>query len=118
MPTFDDRDQAILDERMALLDAIEGPRVGDFVQMLDGSLQRFAHDWGQDHGLQTCDGGSFYLGAGYLSMSGSLNPTVKREALVDTGKHLLGSAWFFHHDWHTAHNGVTVQVPLRVFKEV
>ncbi|MHB8618421.1 MAG: hypothetical protein ACYDAG_02440 [Chloroflexota bacterium] len=112
---FDHTDAAILGKRMAVFDARPGPRVGDYVIMPDGGKERFSHDWGDDDGLQTARGGSFYLGDGYASFSGTLNPIIKRNRLIDTGAREDARFWFFHHDHHIGHNGVDVEAPVRVF---
>jgi hypothetical protein len=112
---LDDRDQAILAERLANRDRLTGPRVGDVVRFADGVTRRFAHDHGE-LGLQTCIEGSFHLHhSGHLDMSGSLDPCVKRDTLTDTGETAERSAWFFHHERAMAHNGVTVVIPVRVY---
>ena len=119
-PEFDDRDQAILAARITQWERQAGPRVGDFVHMPDGSLRRFTHHWGD--GLQTtcghpCAGDqSFYFAGAYMSFSGSLDSSIDIARITDTGEQKDGKAWFFHHDFMTAHNGVTVTVPCRVYK--
>lgn len=110
---LDERDQAILDARVSALNAIPGPRVGDFVRFADGTIRRISHIW--DDGPQTSDGGSYYLGNGYVSMSGGLFPHVPNSSITPTEEKREGSAWFFHHDYATAHNGVGVLVAFRVF---
>lgn len=118
--TLDQRDVSIVAERMAALDAKPGPRVGDFVRFSDGTLRRISYRWtdgaGWDGGCQTSDGGSYYLGNGYVSMSGSLHPAVPTEQLTPTGERRDGSVWIFHHDIRQAHNGVDVSVPFRVYE--
>ena len=110
----DERDVAIIERRMAELDKQAGPRVGDFVWFADGTRRRIAHDWGDE--VQTSTGGSFYLGDGYVSFSGSLFPCVAKATLgMKLGGHECGSCWIFHHDSHCAHNGVDAMVPFRVF---
>jgi hypothetical protein len=66
--------------------------------------------------VQTSDGGSFYLGDGYMSFSGSLYTSVPIETLtLIEGTRREAWAWFFHHDHRTAHNSVHVCVPVRVW---
>jgi hypothetical protein len=65
---------------------------------------------------QTADGGSFYLGQSYVSFSGSLNQGVEPQTLTDTGRRMLGSVWFFHHDHRMAHNGVDTEIPFRIYR--
>lgn len=125
--TFDGRDLEILRSRVDELNERTGPRVGDFVRFADGVTRRVSHLWAWDvrtdgprpadwvDSAQTSDGGSFYLGDGYVSMSGGLHPGVPLETLTDTGELLSGQCWFFHHDWHRAHNGVNVCVPFRLY---
>jgi hypothetical protein len=118
-PEIDERDREILADRQAAYERRPGPRVGDWVLMPDGSARRFTYDWGD--GLQTTcgdgDAGSFYIGDGYLSYSGTLDHTIPRERLRECpGDALPGRVWFFHHDWHRADNGVHFEIPFRVFQ--
>jgi len=119
-PVFDARDAAIRATRLAAWNKRAGPRVGDFIHMLDGTLRRFTHDW--DDGLQTTmpsiGGESFYLGLGYMSYSGALDPRIPLERIAAReGETRDGSAWFFHHERACGHNGVYFTVPCRVFEE-
>lgn len=122
MEKFDERDAEILAERIAAWDAVSGPRVGDFCKLLDGSLRRFTHDWGDS--LQTSCAGmcagdqSFYFGKGYMSFSGSLDSAIAKDKFAPMAGTQDGGAWFFHHDWPKAHSGVTVKVPCRVYAQV
>jgi hypothetical protein len=116
---LDERDQAIIARRTEALNAITGPREGDFVDFADGTRRRIAYIWHDEHrqvlSVQTCRGGSFYLGNGGVSMSGSLYDGVKPETLTLTAETAPGSVWIFHHDWHTAHNGVDTEIQFRVY---
>jgi hypothetical protein len=122
-PEFDDRDAEILREREAAFNRVEGPRVGDFLRIADGVL-RFTHDWGDS--IQTtvrakhpCYGdASFYLSDGYASFSGSLDSAIDKKTLRDTGETMLGSFWFFHHNFAEAENGVRCTMMCRVFEIV
>ncbi len=114
MPTtLDERDDAILAERTAALDAVDGPRVGDYVDFADGVTRRISYLW-PGH-AQTSDYGSYYLGNGYVSMSGSLFVPVPTDTLALTDEKRDGAVWFFHHDWAQAHNGIGMTIPFRVF---
>lgn len=121
-PQFDELDAQILQARIAEWQRVEGPRVGDFVKLRDGSLRRFTHDWGAD--IQTTCGDShpcaadqrYYFGGSFMEFSGSLDSAIPKHALHDTGETREGSAWFFHHDHRQAHNGVSVVVPCRVYE--
>lgn len=120
-PTFDQRDEEIRTRRAASL--LANPiNVGDFVTFLDGTTRRVSYVWPGDDdkpgSIQTSDEGSFYLGDGYVSFSGSLRQGVPFATLADTGDTHDGSVWFFHHDYHQAHNGVDATVKFRVWREV
>lgn len=127
-PTFDARDAEILAERIKAWDQRPGPRVGDFVRKVDGSLHRFTHHWGDGlqitwsenarKGADTYHCGSFYLGHGYVEFSGGLDPAIPVDKLVRTDEVRLGRFWFFHHNWTRAHNGVHCDAPCRVWQVV
>lgn len=112
---LDARDAEILAERVKAFDQIAGPRVGDFVEFSNGVTHRFAHDWGE-RGLQTTAGGSWYLGKGYVSFSGGLDPCIPRDSLTDTGDTREGDVWFFHHDLWGAGRGIDARVTFRVYR--
>lgn len=114
--TPDDRDMAIAEERLKKFDQDPDPRVGDFVITPEGKLQRIAYCWPDQ--LQTCDGGSFFLGNGYADMSGGLDPGFKKEAFKITEEKKPGRFWFFHHDYRMAHNGIGVLALCRVYKVI
>jgi len=120
-PEFDNDDQEILNNRIELWDKRNGPRVGDYIQMLDGTMRRFTHDW--DDTIQTTTpgdkfGSSFYFGKGYMEFSGGLDRAIPKDKITATNETKDGRAWFFHHDWATAHNGVDFNVPCRVYRQI
>lgn len=119
-PVLDERDTAILARRTAMLDADTDLRVGDFVRFADGTLRRVSHIWRDEQdrpeSVQTSNGGTYYLGDGYVSMSGGLYRGVPASTLSLTAESRDGWVWFFHHDWTRAHNGVDVMVPFRVYE--
>ena len=115
-PIFDEKDEVILSQRIQSWNERMGPRVGDYIRLKDGALERFTYHW--PDGMQTGFGGSFYLGTGYVSYSGSLNPNIPIDRIQDTGEMMNGTFWFFHHDMQCAHNGVDVKVPCRMYEEV
>lgn len=118
--TADETDLAILAKRLAHWNALQGPRVGDWVVMRDGSMRRFTHDWGED--IQTTDPkfglGSFYLGDGYMSYSGSLDSALAKHSFQDLGETKTADCWFFHHDFWGADRGVHFQVFCKVYRQV
>jgi len=111
-----EKNQKILKERMKALNKIKGPRVGDFCIHPDGRLDRITHDWGDSLQVGGHGCGSYYLGMGYLSYSGSLDPAIPINRFVDTGETREGEIWFFNDGYVTAHNGVYYSAPFRVFK--
>lgn len=119
MITADEKDIEILERRLAKWNERKGPRVGDWVIMQDGTVRRFTHNWGDD--IQTTYPkfglGSFYLGDGSMSYSGSLDSAIPKDTLTDTGEIRNGDCWFFKHDLWGAHRGVHFQVPCRIFHQ-
>ena len=120
-PHLDPQDMAILRERATRFAALPGPRVGDWVQMADGSLRRFTHDWGDDIQTTLPNTGSatFYLTPeGCASYSGGLDRAILKSSLTLISEALDGRFWFFHHNWARAHNGVDALMPCRLFKQL
>lgn len=106
--------EELLARRIAMRDEEDGPRVGDYVIFPDGTTNRFSYDWGES--VQTSPGGSWYLGDGYTSFSGALDPPVPKESLKDTGESQVGRFWFFDGNYARAGGGVNVEVPCRVYR--
>jgi hypothetical protein len=122
---MDDYNRELATRRIIDLDAVEGPRVGDFVRYENGRMERVSHIWDftdEDPSFvpqaQTSESGSFYLGHGYVSFSGGLNPGVKVSELRLTDEKKLGSVWMFNHDVRRAHNGVDFNIEFRVYEVV
>jgi hypothetical protein len=114
-PVFDDKDREIVQRRLTMWNEITRPRVGDWLVYPDGTGKRFSHDWGD--GLQVSAGGSFYLGdGGWVSFSGSLDPTIPNAKIKPTDRMLEGTVWIFHHNDVRAHNGVVTDIPCRVYE--
>jgi hypothetical protein len=117
---LDARDTEILADRIHSFEQVTGPRVGDYVRFADDVTRRISYIWRDEHdqafNVQTSDGGSYYLGKGYVSMSGSLYDGVEPSTLTDTGRRVMGSVWFFHHDHRMAHNGVDTEIPFRLYR--
>lgn len=120
LPALDERDAVILANRIVALERVDGPRVGDFVRFADGTLRRISYHWrddaGWDGGCQTSDGGSWYLGDGFVSFSGALYSAIPTESLRRTDEQRQGSVWFFHHDYRTAGGGIDALIPFRVYE--
>lgn len=105
----------ILSERVQAYDKNIGPRVGDYLSLPHGIMTRFTYDWGEE--IQIGGGsGSFYLGNGYISYSGGLDPSIEKRYMIDTGKKEDGMVWFFHEGSSGGGRGVYFYIPFRVFK--
>ena len=118
-PRFDDRDARIVAERCAKWEQRDGPRVGDFCQLKDGSLRRFTYDCG-DVIQTTPEGhhGSFHLHDGFMIYSGSLDTAMPKRDFERFPFARKGPCWIFHHGHAKAHNDVHTEVNCRVYMEV
>jgi hypothetical protein len=114
------KDAETFAKRLATLDAEPGMRCGDFLKLKDGTLRRIAYHWG--NGVQpssgTGDNGSFYLGNGYCSYSGGLDPSIPVEKFKVTSEVILGRVWIFHEDSAGAGRGIYARLPFRVYEEI
>jgi hypothetical protein len=115
---LDEQDQEIYRERQLGLDNRRSPGIGDWVEFADGVTRRISHVWDfAPTTAQTSADGSFYLSNdGSVSFSGSLYPGVDIKTLTFTGEFRPASAWFFHHNWMEAHNGIDVMADFRVYR--
>lgn len=114
----DEQDQIILNDRIARRAKLGEctPLVGDWVIFPDSHHERISHDWWGES-LQTSHGGSFHLCKnGNGDFSGGLNSAIARQHFSDTGVVKEAYFWFFHHGFSTAHNGVDVYFPVKVWK--
>lgn len=120
---MDEQDTQILARRQAQLDARTEAKAGDIIRFPDGTIKRMAHVWTDENGKaesiqpSSHDGDSCcYLGeGGYQSYSGGLLPGIDARKFTRTTETMEGSAWFFHHDYARAHNGIDVKVTLPVW---
>jgi len=119
---FDHIDEDIRQKRIEAWRKRHGPRVGDFVEMADGTLRRFTHDHGdviQTTSASFPGNASFHFSHfGHCNFSGSLDPGIPKSALQDTGREEPGTVWFFHHDVSGASRGVQCTIPCRVYRQV
>lgn len=123
-PKFDERDAEILKQRNASL-WTNVINVGDFVRFADGIIRRVSYIWPDISGddthhrpgsIQTSAGGSYYLGDGYVSFSGTLYNGVPFETLTLSEDRHDGDVWFFHHDYAQAHHGVHCSAKFRIWR--
>jgi hypothetical protein len=118
---LDPLDQTILAARTEAWQSRQGARVGDKIIMTDGSMRRFAHDYGSE--LQTTSARQandqrYYLGHGYCAFSGTLGDLISKSDIADTGLTEPAAVWFFHHDQARAFNAVHAAIPCRVFRQM
>ena len=118
-PVLDERDAVIQAERAEWLADRSEPGVGDFLDY-GNTTKRIAHVWDFKDGSKvtvqpTSGAGSFYLGGDSISYSGGLETGIDVDRLVEVPSRKHGKVWFFHHDYPTAHNGVDVFVPFKVW---
>jgi hypothetical protein len=124
MLQVDEQDEKIIAERMTALDAVTGPRVGDWVHFANEVRWRISNvihypadgDTPAVHKVQTSDGGSYHLGAGYVSMSGSLEDPVPVSSLTLTEQTKDARLWIFHHGLAGGDRGVDFTRPMRVYQ--
>ncbi len=117
----DEHDRDLLTQRSDRRNQRPGMRVGDWLVLLDGTIRRIAYIWTEAKLVQPTDHedtGSFYLGLGYLSMSGGLDSGLPMDDFTSTGMHRKGSCWLFHHNIREAHNGVDMELLCRLFQQV
>ena len=120
-PNLDSKDRIILVQRWAKREEHQGPRVGDFVEMPDGTLRRFTYDWGED--IQTTclnfgEGSHYLCDNGVASYSGALDRAIPKAEIIPLEGEHPGRFWIFHHDIPAAHNGVDVVLPCRIYRHV
>lgn len=106
----------IFSRREKLYNELPGPRVGDYIKLKDSTYLRITYLWPET--AQTIPEerkGSYYLGNGHISYSGTLNPGVKRSLLIPTDETRPGQVWFFKNDFAVAFNGIDYTMLFRVF---
>ena len=108
------KDLTIIKTRSKAFDLVEGPRIGDFIQLPDKTYTQVTHVWYET--VQTGGPGSKYLGNGYISRSGGLDPGLKISDLAPTDKTKKCSIWIFQGNHAEGHNGINYKIPFRVYK--
>lgn len=107
-------------------EAIEGPRIGDFVYRRNGNLERICTDYGGEN-LQTYPSGSFALGSsGHTSYSGTCGDILKRSDIkpyfvsfddMTGARGYAGRFWICYNGSLQAHCAVYVEIECRVYRE-
>ena len=131
---FDDRDGAIVNERITAYAKRTGPRVGDYITFANDVERRISHvwdaDWNEDGiaSYQTSDSGSYHMGNGgfgawesgergtYVSFSGALHHSVKGTTLRRAPGVKDAWVWIFHHDLAGAGCAVHATIPARMYR--
>jgi hypothetical protein len=121
---LDEKNKEILKIRQAAFLNRKVIKSGDFIHFPDGEYRRATHVWtdknNQPEGIQTTikngADSSFYMGEGYMSFSGSLDPSIPYSTMTRTNATKEGNAWFFDHDWARANGGVYVKVLCPVWE--
>ena len=116
-PTYDEKDEAIRQIRAAqFTEPTDKPRQGEILIFPGLGQRRIAHVWPTTVQYTPSQNGSFYLGDGFMSYSGSLELGISRRRLERTSDTQQAGCWFFHHDHMCAHNGVHTTIPVRVWR--
>lgn len=115
-PTFDEKDAEIRNDRVENRRELDGPQVGDWIELRDGTRVQIAYVW--EDRVQprsvTCGGSVFLCESGRGSFSGGLDPAIPLDRIEKTGEMREAAFWFFHHGFSGAQRGVktTVEVPV------
>lgn len=117
---LDQIDHDIACRKLVKFDTIQTPRCGDYVIFANEITRRISYvyddSWGDQSGVQTSDGGQWYFDSGGdCDFSGGLYPSVKMNTLTKTDEIRMGRVWMFHHNYHTAGNGIDFDIPFRVY---
>lgn len=107
----------ILRGAVAALDAIEGPRLGDFVRFQDGSLARISvmHEDGDLQAAKVDEGGFFLWKEGFTEFSGTCGNKVDPACLRRLDETMEGRVWTFRNGDVAPGGRVDTTVPFRVY---
>lgn len=90
------------------------PILGDALRLPDGQTVYFCHIY--DNKAQTCEGGSFHLGEGYLSYSGGLDSGISFSGIELTAEKFVLPVWFCHRGYLTGGCGIYARIECRIWK--
>jgi hypothetical protein len=108
----------------AAWEARKGLRVGDVIEMLDGTVRRFTYDWGtqiQTTMPRTADLGPerYYIGkTASADYSGALDYAIPYRCIVPTARTVEARFWHWKEGISGAGRGVDFTLPCRVYAQV
>lgn len=123
-----EKNKALIASRIAAREAIESPRIGDFLYVWSagekaGEYMRLTHEWPNSiqttcarYGDATEHGGFYSCKQGGTSYSGSLDSGIEKENIIPTDETRLGRFWCFNGDSASANNGISFYMPCRVYR--
>jgi len=119
--TASDRDFDYLKQCFDSRKEIRIPKMGDFIVLQNGTIERIAWDSGAGR-FQTSDTGSFHISESGASFSGGLSREMVKNVspIFDQcgrQKHRIGEAWFFHNSSPQAMSAVYITMPFKVWWE-
>lgn len=108
--------QEIIRSRSTLYDSLEGPRIGDYIKLPNDQFYRITNfNRNNQFGIGT---GSYFLGEGHLSFSGTANDWLTVSDIKLTAEQKAGSSWIFDQNKVRAGGRVDFQIPFRVYELV
>jgi len=117
-PHLDGHDLLLLSHKLMAFNAISGPRVGDVVLVPEKKTRGRRIALIGDAAFQPTPpyvAGSFYLGNGCVSYSGSLDDPFPLDRLADAGYLCSQRFWFYRQDLVKTHNTTHAYLRVRVF---
>lgn len=106
----------ILKERVDALNEVEGPRIGDYLRLPDGSFERITLNHAESFQTGALGQGSFFLYKGSCLYSGAHKGPIPFSAIRETRQTKLGNIWFFNEGEAKEGNGVDFEIEFRVFE--
>ena len=117
-----EKQKPIFKENLDVYNKKKGVRVGDYITDDKGNYTRVTYIWRNEKDvplrIQTGgNSGSYYLGKGYISYSGSLDSGYEPQEIskLPVGKK-KGDFWTFKNNLSGADRGISASSDFRVFK--
>ena len=108
----------LINKRIEQFSKVDGPRVGDYIILKDGTYGRFTSEWDDKIQIGGEVNGSYYFGYGYLSHSGGCGRAINQTNMELTSEIYIGTVWFSCDDISGADRRVYANIEHRVFREV